>query len=60
MNCNIGFYKYETSKDKNFNFIDYYPINEEVKNYLSSSGNIKYEFENNSPKIIDGKLVILI
>lgn len=60
MDFEIGFYKYETSVEKNLSFIDYYPINDDVKKHLDEVGKIKYEFENNLPKKINGKLVVLI
>ena len=60
MSCEIGFYKYETINGKNFEFIDYYPINDFIKKHLNTVGKIKYEFEKNEPKKINGKLVVLI
>lgn len=60
MNPNIGYYKYETSNGKNYEFINYYPITDEIKEYLIKVGNFKYEFDGDNLKKINGKLVVLI
>ena len=53
---NIGFFKYENNLT-NMTEIPYYPITDLI---LQKSSHLKYEFENGKPKIIDGKLVVLI
>jgi len=53
---NIGFFKYENNLT-NMTEIPYYPITDSI---LQKSSHLKYEFENGKPKIIDGKLVVLI
>jgi hypothetical protein len=37
-----------------------YPITEEIISYLKKLDNIKYEFEGNKPKLINGKLVVFV
>jgi len=53
----IGYFKYESSIPKKLTEIPYYPINDIILNSLE---HIKYEFENNVQKKINGKLVVLI
>ena len=57
----IGYYKYAASYLM-FNdiCIREYPITEEIISYLKKLGNIKYEFEGNKPKLINGKLVVFV
>jgi hypothetical protein len=56
MESNIGFYRYENKNITNYE-MPYYPIN---LNVLRNIKHLKYEFENNTPKKIDGKFVVLI
>ena len=56
----IGYYKYETSNNKFSHLAREYPITEEMVNYIKILNNIKFEFEGNSPKLINGKLVTLV
>jgi len=56
----IGYYKYETSNKRFSHFVSEYPITEDMINYIKKLTNIKIEFEGNSPKLINGKLVILV
>ena len=56
----IGYYKYETSNERFSHLASEYPITEEMINYIKKLNNIKIEFEGNSPKLINGKLVILV
>ena len=56
----IGYYKYETSNNKFSHLASEYPITEEMVNYIKKLNNIKMEFEGNSPKLINGKLVTLV
>ena len=56
----IGYYKYETSNDRFSHLVNEYPITENMINYIKKLTNIKIEFEGNSPKLINGKLVILV
>jgi hypothetical protein len=56
----IGYYKYETSNNKFSHLASEYPITEEMVNYIKKLNNIKIEFEENSPKLINGKLVTLV
>ena len=56
----IGYYKYETSNNKFSHLASEYPITEEMVNYIKKLNNIKIEFEGNSPKLINGKLVTLV
>lgn len=53
---NIGFFKYENNLT-NITEIPYYPITDSI---LEKTSHMKYEFENGEPKIINGKLVVLI
>lgn len=57
---NIGYYKYESKNETINQFLDYYPINKTILEYLKKEKFIKYEFENNKPKTINGKLIVLI
>jgi hypothetical protein len=56
----IGYYKYETSNTLFRNLVSEYPITEEMVKYIKKLDNIKIEFEGNSPKLINGKLITLI
>ena len=56
----IGYYKYETSNNKFSHLASEYPITEEMVNYIKKLNHIKIEFEGNSPKLINGKLVTLV
>ena len=56
----IGYYKYETSNEGLLDLACEYPITEEILNYIKNMGNVKIEFEGNNPKLINGKLIILI
>jgi len=56
----IGYYKYETSNKRFSHLVSEYPITEDMINYIKKLTNIKIEFEGNSPKLINGKLVILV
>ncbi len=53
----IGYFKYENKLNEITTEIPYYPINNFLLNNLT---HVKYEFENNQPKKINGKLVVLI
>jgi len=53
----IGYFKYENKLNEITTEIPYYPINSFLLNNLK---HVKYEFENNQPKKINGKLVVLI
>ena len=57
----IGYYKYAASNCM-FNdiCIREYPITEEIISYVKKMNNIKYEFEGNKPKLINGKLVVFV
>ena len=57
---NIGYYKYETSNDKFNHITSEYPITKEMIDYIKKLNNIKIEFEGNSPKLINGKLITLV
>ena len=56
----IGYYKYKTSNDKFSHLASEYPITKEMINYIKKLNNIEVEFEGNSPKLIKGKLIILV
>jgi len=56
MKSDIGFYRYENKNNTDYE-MPYYPINVSVLNNIK---HLKYEFENNTPKKIDGKFVVLI
>jgi hypothetical protein len=56
----IGYYKYETSNKTFYNLCDEYPITEHIINYLKKSNHVKIEFEQNQPKLINGKFVVLV
>lgn len=60
MNNEIGFYKYGATNGVNYEFIHPYPIDKKTLENLKKNGNIKYEFENNKLKKINGKLVVII
>jgi hypothetical protein len=53
----IGFFKYENLMSKNSFDLPYYPIDESI---LKSVKHFKYEMENELPKKINGKYVVLI
>jgi hypothetical protein len=56
----IGYYKYKTSNDRFSHLASEYPITEDMFNYIKKLTNIKIEYEGDSPKLINGKLVILV
>ena len=56
----IGFYKYENSNKLVVECVREYPITADIINYITQKKDIKFEFENNEPKLIDGKFVVLI
>jgi hypothetical protein len=56
----IGYYKYKTHNNKLSHFANEYPITKEIINYVKKLNNIEVEFEGNSPKLINGKLIILV
>lgn len=56
----IGYYKYETSNEELLDLACEYPITEDILNYIKNMGNVKIEFEGNNPKLINGKLIILV
>lgn len=57
----IGYYKYGAI---NCSFSDFcvreYPITEDILCYLKKLKNIKYEFEGDKPKLINGKLIVFV
>ena len=56
----IGYYKYETSNNKFSHLASEYPITEEMVNHIKKLTNIKIEYIGSSPKLINGKLVMLV
>ena len=56
----IGYYKYETHNSTFNQFVSEYPITEEMINYINKLDYIKIEFDGNTPKLINNKLIVLI
>jgi hypothetical protein len=56
----VGYYKYEPSNPLLVECVREYPITQEILEYLKKTNSIKFELENNKPKLIDGKMVVLI
>jgi hypothetical protein len=56
----IGYYKYKTYNDR-FNFLaSEYPITREMINHIKKLNNIEIEFDGNTPKLINGKMIALV
>lgn len=56
----IGYYKYETS-NKEFNSLcGEYPITDDIINHIKKLNYIKFEFEKDNPKLINGKFIVLV
>ena len=56
----IGYYKYETSNNRFSHLASEYPMTEEMVKHIKKLSNLKIEFKGNSPKLINGKLIILV
>lgn len=59
-NYEIGFYKYINRTESIINCINIYPITPFIQKYISEQSFINIEFENDKPKLIEGKIVVLI
>ena len=56
----VGYYRY-TSKEKPIvDCLNSYPINDFITEYLLKQKFVEFEYENNSPKTINGKIIVLI
>lgn len=56
----IGFFKYLNKNEIIINCINTYPITPYIQEYITNQEFINIEFNNNKPKLIDGKVVVLI
>lgn len=56
----IGFYRYLNRNQTNLDCINSYPITSFIQEYISNQEFINIEFENNKPKLTEGKIVVLI
>jgi hypothetical protein len=56
----VGYYKYESHNSSLISFVNEYPITEEIIKYMKKLNHIKIEFDGNTPKLINNKLVVLI
>lgn len=56
----IGFYRYLNRNQTNLDCINFYPINSFIQEYIFNQEFINIEFENDKPKLTEGKIVVLI
>jgi hypothetical protein len=56
----IGYYKYASKEEPIINCLNYYPINNFILEHILNQEFIEFEHNNGLPKIIDGKIIVLI
>lgn len=59
-NYEIGFYKYSNKNQSIIDCISHYPINQSIEDYISNQEYVIIETENEKPKLLDGKVIVLI
>ena len=56
----VGYYKYTSKETPIVDCLNYYPINDFITEYLLQQEFIEFEYNNNLPKTINGKIIALI
>jgi hypothetical protein len=56
----VGYYKYTSKEIPIVDCLNYYPINEFITEYLLKQNFVEFEYDNDTPKTIDGKIIVLI
>jgi hypothetical protein len=56
----VGYYKYTSKETPIVDCLNYYPINEFITEYLLKQEFVEFEYDNDTPKTIDGKIIVLI
>jgi hypothetical protein len=56
----VGYYKYVSNQKPIVDCLNYYPINDFITEYLLRQEFVEFEYDNDTPKTIDGKIIVLI
>ena len=56
----IGYYRYSPKGKPIIDCISYYLINDFINEYLLKQEFVEFEYENETPKTIEGKIIVLI
>jgi hypothetical protein len=56
----VGYYKYNSKEKPIVDCLSYYPINDYITEHILNQEFIEFEYDNNNPKTINGKIIVLI
>ena len=56
----VGYYKYKSKEKPIVDCLNYYPINDSITEHILNQEFVEFEYDNNTPKTIDGKIIVLI
>ena len=56
----IGYYRYTAKGNPIIDCINYYPINDFITEHILNQEFIEFEYDNDIPKTINGKIIVLI